>query len=55
MDWIFYFFEKNCSKCGFAASNGQNEKNERREIKTERRKIKTRNKITSTIKKQKQK
>lgn len=69
MDWIFYFFEKNCSKCGFAASNGQNAKNERRKIKTERReikqykrrinpkrrKIKQRNKITSTIKKQKQK
>lgn len=40
MDWIFYFFEKNCSKCGFAVSNGQNAKNERRKIKTERREIK---------------
>ena len=27
MDWIFLFFlKKNCSKCGFAASNGQDEK-----------------------------
>ena len=29
MDWIFYFFEKKCSKHGFAASNGQNAKNGR--------------------------